>query len=74
MPRWNALPGLLVGLPMLLLVGTAAAQQASPAGDAEYIKMVMTAAPEQLVRDATIVRMEKGTMQTLKKGTMNLPA
>jgi hypothetical protein len=36
--------------------------------------MVMTAAPEQLVRDATIVRMEKGTMQTLKKGTMNLPA
>jgi len=31
--------------------------------------MVMTAAPEQLVRDATIVRMEKGTMQTLKKGT-----
>jgi hypothetical protein len=49
MSGWNTLPGLLVGLPMLLVVGTAAAQQAPPAGDAEYMKMVMTAAPEQLV-------------------------
>jgi hypothetical protein len=33
------------------------------------MKKVMTAAPPQLVRDATIVRMENGAMQTLKKGT-----
>jgi hypothetical protein len=66
----NALLGLLVGLPVVFLVNTANAQQPPAAAtDADYMKKVMTAAPPQLVRDATIVRMENGAMHTLKKGT-----
>jgi hypothetical protein len=67
MPGRNGLLGLVVGLPMVLLVHSADAQPA--ASDADYMKLVMTAAPEQLVRDATIVRMQSGSMQTLKQGT-----
>ena len=53
------------------LLGSAYAQQ-SPSGsatDQDYMKRVMTAAPPQIVADATVVRMQSGSMQTLKKGT-----
>jgi hypothetical protein len=54
----------------LLLSSIANAQPSTPANDAEYIKLVMTAAPDEIVRDATIVRMEpNGDVRTLKKGT-----
>ena len=55
---------------LLFFANIANAQQSPPADDAAYTKLVMTAAPEQLVREATIVRMEaNGTMRTLKKGS-----
>jgi hypothetical protein len=58
---------LAIGLP-LFVAGKSDAQPAA-ATDAEYTAMVMTAAPPQIVRDATIVRTVNGAMQTLKKGT-----
>ena len=57
---------LALGAPLLALASTAGAQQAS---DAAYMKKVATAAPAQITRDATVVRMVNGQMQTLKKGT-----
>jgi hypothetical protein len=69
MPGRNVSLGFVVALPLFLGGNSTEAQQAAPASDADYIKMVMTAAPEQLVRDATIVRMQSGSMQTLKQGT-----
>src|ERR1700739_1130158 len=54
----------------LLLSSISNAQSPTPANDAEYIKLVMSAAPDEIVRDATIVRMEpNGDIGTLKKGT-----
>jgi hypothetical protein len=54
----------------LLLSSIANAQSPTPANDAEYIKLVMSAAPDEIVRDATIVRIEpNGDTRTLKKGT-----
>ena len=54
----------------LLLAGIANAQQPRPANDDEYIKLVMTAAPDEIVRASTIVRFEpNGDVRTLKKGT-----
>jgi hypothetical protein len=58
--------GFALGLPLLAMVGTAEAQQS---GNAAYMKKLATAAPAQIVRDATIARMENGKMQTLKQGT-----
>lgn len=37
--------------------------------DADYMKRVTAAAPPQVVADATIIRMQGDTMQTLKKGS-----
>ena len=55
---------------LLFLANVASAQPATPANDAEYIKLVTTAAPDEIVGDATIVRIEaNGDMRTLKKGT-----
>jgi hypothetical protein len=53
------------------LIGSAHAQQSptSQLSDDEYVKRVSTAAPPQIVADATIVRMQGGDMKTLKKGT-----
>jgi hypothetical protein len=53
------------------VVGTANAQQSPPAPvtDQDYMKRVMTAAPPQIVADATVVRTKGGAMDTLKKGT-----
>ena len=53
-----------LGLPVLVLAGAANAQQ----GDAAYLKKVSTAAPPEIVRNAAIVRMANGQMQTLKQG------
>jgi hypothetical protein len=55
---------------LLFLASIANAQPATPATDAEYIKLVTTAAPDEIVGDATIVRIEaNGDVRTLKKGT-----
>ena len=40
-----------------------------PVSNDDYMKRVMQAAPPQIVADATVVRMQNNTMQTLKKGT-----
>lgn len=49
-------------------LGSAHAQPASMS-DEDYTKRVMTAAPPQVVSEATVVRMQTGAMQTLKKGS-----
>jgi len=55
---------------LLFFANVANAQPATPATDAEYIKLVTTAAPDEIVGDATIVRIEaNGDVRTLKKGT-----
>jgi hypothetical protein len=55
---------------LLFLANVAHAQPATPANDAEYIKLVTSAAPDEIVRDATIVRIEpNGDIRTLKRGT-----
>ncbi len=60
------LTGLALGAPLLAAAGAAGAQQGA---DAAYLKKLATAAPAQIVRDATIARMDNGTMQTLKQGS-----
>jgi hypothetical protein len=69
MPARYQFASLLVGLPLLALANVADAQQQAGGTDAEYTARVMTAAPPQIVQDATIVRTVNGPMQTLKKGT-----
>jgi hypothetical protein len=55
---------------LLLLANVASVQPTTPVNDAEYIKLVTTAAPDEIVGDATIVRREaNGDMRTLKKGS-----
>jgi hypothetical protein len=55
---------------LLFLANVASAQPTTLATDAEYIKLVTTAAPDEIVGDATIVRIEaNGDVRTLKKGT-----
>ena len=56
---------------VLSSIGVAQAQQSPPpaVSDQDYLKRVMAAAPPQVVNEATIVRMQNGTMQTLKKGS-----
>ena len=53
------------------LSGIAYAQQAQPgaASDQEYMQQVTKAAPQQIVEQATVLRMHKGEMRTVKKGT-----
>ena len=55
----------------ITVAGAAHAQQSPPApvSDKDYMKRVMTAAPPQIVADATVVRMKGSAMETLKKGT-----
>ena len=50
------------------LLGSAYAQS-PPVTDQDYMKRVLTAAPPQIVADATVVRMQNGSMQILRKGT-----
>ena len=53
---------------LLFLASIANAQPATPATDAEYIKLVTTAAPDEIVGDATIVRIEANEdVRTLKE-------
>ena len=47
-----------------IMGGTVYAQQ-TPASDQDYLKRVATAAPPQIVEQATVVRMDGSTMQTL---------
>ncbi|HEY1260988.1 MAG TPA: hypothetical protein VGF34_17195 [Stellaceae bacterium] len=60
------LAGLALGAPLFAAASAADAQQGV---DAAYLKKLMTGAPAQIVRDATIARMNNGKMQTLKQGT-----
>jgi hypothetical protein len=55
----------------LSLSGIAHAQQSQPGtvSDQDYMQEVMKAAPRHVVEQATIVRMDKGEMRTVKKGT-----
>jgi hypothetical protein len=69
MPARKKMASLAIALPLLALAGVAYAQQPAGGTDAEYTARVMTAAPPQIVQDATIVRMVNGALQTLKKGT-----
>ena len=55
-----------LAVPLLAVASGADAQQET---DAAYMKKVATAAPAQIIRDATVVRMANGKMQTLKQGT-----
>lgn len=55
---------------VIALAGMAQAQQKPALSDDAYMKRVMTAAPPQVVEQATIVRMDNsGGMRTMKKGT-----
>ena len=55
---------------LVFLANAAGAQPATPVNDAEYIKLVTTAAPDEIVGEATIVRIEaNGDVRTLKNGT-----
>ena len=55
---------------VMSLAGVALAQQSpsTPVSDQDYIKRVTMAAPPQVVEGATIVRMQNGSMQALRKG------
>ena len=52
-----------------LVVIAHAQQMSEPVSNDDYMKRVMQAAPPKIVADATVVRMQNNTMQTLKKGT-----
>jgi hypothetical protein len=52
-----------------VLSGAASAQLPPPLSAQDYIKRVMSAAPQQVVEQATIIRMNGASMETLKKGT-----
>ena len=69
MPARDKFASLAISLPLLALAGVANAQQQGADTDAEYMARAMTAAPPEIVQDATIVRTVNGAMQTLKKGT-----
>src|SRR5947209_16701677 len=49
--------------------GTALAQEKTPLSDADYTKRVMKAAPAAVAEQATVVRMQKESMKTLKNGS-----
>ncbi|HET6307659.1 MAG TPA: hypothetical protein VFG12_10765 [Rhodopila sp.] len=53
------------------VLGAAAHAQQTPntASDQDYMKRVMTAAPPQIVEQATVVRMDEASMRTLRQGS-----
>jgi len=62
---------MMVAIP-LLMCGTAALLQAQMAqsSDADYIKQALSAAPDDVAKQAAVVRVEKdGSMRTLRPGT-----
>jgi hypothetical protein len=67
----HAVMSLLIGVSLIAVSAAAHAQQQPAAStDADYMAKVMTAAPEAIVKGATVVAMEKGgSMRTLQKGT-----
>ncbi len=69
MPTRNGLAALAISLPLLVLVGVADATQPAAETDTEYTARAMSAAPPEVAHNATIVRMTKGAMETLRKGT-----
>jgi hypothetical protein len=46
-----------------------AQQKPDAAADQDYMNRVLKAAPPQVVKDATVIRMDGSSMQTLRKGT-----
>jgi len=66
----HALRTLALGITLTAAVATVQAQQQPAGSDADYIAKVKAAAPEAVVKDATILVMEKGgAMRTVQKGT-----
>lgn len=61
----------VVGVSLFAVSAAALAQQQPAAStDADYMAKVMTAAPESIVKGATVVAMDKaGSMRTVQKGT-----
>jgi len=55
----------------LALAGVAHAQQAQPGAmsDDDYMREVAKAAPPQVVEQATVLRMQRGEMRTVRKGS-----
>lgn len=54
---------------VLLGVVTFACSQDAKSSDADYIAQATSAAPSAIAKDAAVVRMEGGTMRTLRPGT-----
>jgi hypothetical protein len=70
MPARDIFVGSAIGLSLLASAAGAGAQPAAAAAtNADYIAKLTTAAPPQIVRNATIVRMEGSAIHTLKRGT-----
>jgi hypothetical protein len=63
--------GVVAGVALIALASAGQAQQKPAASsDADYMAKVMTAAPESIVKGATVVAMDKGgSMRTLQNGT-----
>jgi len=64
----NTLLAALAGA-LSLVPNTAAAQQMAPMSDSDYLAKVAMAAPAGVVKGATIVRMDGGSMKVLQQGT-----
>jgi hypothetical protein len=69
MPAPDKLASLVISLPLFAFPGVANAQQPAGGTDVQYTASAMTAAPPEIARDATIVRIVNGATQTLKNGT-----
>jgi hypothetical protein len=64
--------GLAIGVSLIAVsaVAFAQGQPATATADADYVAKMMTAAPQPIVRGATILAMDKtGAMRTVQKGT-----
>lgn len=65
----RGIAALAIGVSLVAVAAAARAQQ-PPAADAAHIAKVMTAAPPAVVKNATIVAMDKnGAMRTVQSGT-----
>lgn len=66
----HGIAGVVIGVALIALASTGQAQQSGASTDADYMAKVMTAAPEAIVKGATVVSMDKsGSMRTVQKGT-----
>jgi hypothetical protein len=61
--------GLGLGFALVAASTGARAQQTGPMSDSDYVAKVTAAAPASVVKGATIMRMDNGTMRTLQSGS-----